>query len=182
MAKRYRFRFKQLDVYQAAVDHFAWTVEVVGRMPRGPFKVVNQALGASLSIMGNVGEANGREKQPGEVEQHYRYAQGSTFESATHLDAFSALQVITDDEYNAAEGHLASIAAMLTRLAQKAGRRRGRKDPGEQAVAAKRAPKARASTLEEPAAAGRGGEKAARAAVEKRGPQGRASNLDRTPR
>jgi four helix bundle protein len=142
MAKRYRFRFKELDVYQAAVAHFAWTVDVAGRMRRGPYVVTNQALGASLSIMGNIGEANGREKQPGEVEQHYRYAQGSTFEAATHLDAFAALNVITDDEYNVREEHLAGIAAMLTRLAQNARRRRS-------------------------------------SDIEKRGPQGRASNARR---
>ena len=119
MAKRYRFRFKRMDVYGAAVEHFGWCVGVVGGMPRGPFVVTDQVLGASLSIMGNVGEANGREKKPGEVEQHYRYAQGSTFESATHLDALSALGAIDDDAYNRQEETLARIATMLTRLIQR---------------------------------------------------------------
>lgn len=119
MAKQYRFRFKHLDVYQQAVEHFKWTCQVVQRMPRGPFKVSDQAVGASLSIVGNIGEASGREKKWGEVQQHYRYAQGSTCEAATHLDAFAALGVIDEDEYNAAEERLARIAAMLTRLAQR---------------------------------------------------------------
>lgn len=119
MAKKYRFRFKQMDVYQAAVQHFTWCVTAVGRMPRGPYVVTNQVLGASLSIMGNVGEANGRDKQPGEVEQHYRYAQGSTFESATHLDALAAMDVIDDDEYNRQEEMLARVAAMLAKLIQR---------------------------------------------------------------
>ncbi|HSH44548.1 MAG TPA: four helix bundle protein, partial [Longimicrobiales bacterium] len=60
MGRRYRFRFKGLDVYQAAVEHFTWVAEVVGRRPKGPFVVTNQVLGASLSIVGNIGEANGR--------------------------------------------------------------------------------------------------------------------------
>ena len=124
MAKRYRFRFKRLDVYQLAVDHFVWTMKVVQRMPNGPYAVTNQFLGASLSIMGNVGEANGRGAKAGEVAQHYRYAQGSTFESATHVDAMSAMDVISDDEYNEAEDRLARIGSMLTRLGQRARRER----------------------------------------------------------
>lgn len=124
MAKVYRFGFKRLDVYQVAVEHFEWTCDIVARSSKVPFKVVNQSVGASMSVMGNIGEAHGRETKPGETEQHYRYAQGSTFESATHLDAFSALKLIDDDEYNAEEERLARIAMMLTRLIQKQRRRR----------------------------------------------------------
>ena len=124
MARRYRFAFKRLDVYQAALEHFQWTCEIAQRLPRGPFKVTHQAIGASLSVLGNVGEAHGRDRKPGEVEQHYRYAQGSTFESATHLDAFAALGVISDEEYNAEEERLARIGMMLSRLVQKHRRRR----------------------------------------------------------
>lgn len=124
MGKRYRFGFKRLDVYVAAVEHFQWTCEAVTRMPKGPFKVIDQTIGASLSIMGNIGEAHGREARPGEIEQHYRYALGSTFECATHLDALSALGVIDDDGYNAEEDRLARIGMMLTRLMQKQRRRK----------------------------------------------------------
>ncbi len=116
MAKTYRFGFKRLEVYQAAVDHFAWTVAVVRREPRLPYKVSAQVLGSSLSVLSNIGEATGREKQPGEAEQHVRYAQGSTAECASHLDALAALDLIDDDEYNAREAHLARIAAMLQGL------------------------------------------------------------------
>jgi four helix bundle protein len=130
MAKEYRFRFKRLDVYQAAVRHFGWTVGAVSRLPRGPFVIPNQMVGASLSILGNVAEANGRETEPGEAEQHYRYARGSAFEAASHLDALAALDAIDDDDYNAQEAHLARIAAMLTRLMQnERGRRRNKGEP-----------------------------------------------------
>jgi four helix bundle protein len=124
MAKRYRFGFKRLDVYRLAVEHFEWTCRVAERMPKGPFAVVNQAVRASLSVVGNIGEAYGRASRPGEIEQHYRYAQGSAFEAATHLDALSALGVIDDDEYNAGEERLSRIAMMLTRLMQKQRRRK----------------------------------------------------------
>jgi four helix bundle protein len=186
MAKRYRFRFKEMDVYQAAVDHFVWTVQVVRRLPRGPFVIPNQFIGASLSIMGNVAEAKGREKQPGEVEQHYRYAQGSTFESASHLDVLSALDAITDDEYNAREDHLARIASMLTRLMQNE-RRRRIPTPDKRGPQA-RAPKSRVSGAEKPAPAGAekpapaGAEKPAPAGAEKRRPQAGAPNLEPRPR
>ncbi|HUG40800.1 MAG TPA: four helix bundle protein [Longimicrobiales bacterium] len=153
MAKRYRFSFKRLDVYRAAVEHFDWTARVVARMPKGPFKVIDQAVGASLSVMGNIGEAHGRDAKAGEIEQHYRYAQGSTFESATHLDAFSALGVITDEEYNAEEDRLARIAMMLTRLMQKQRRRRRelrRLRWREEAPATLRTPAPQAETETEP--------------------------------
>ncbi len=124
------FRFKRLDVYRLAAEHFEWICEVVRRMPRGPFKVTEQALGASLSIMGNLGEANGRDRQPREVQQHYRYALSSTFEAATHLDALAALGVIDDAEREAAEERLSRIAAMIRRLAQRQRRKaRGAKRP-----------------------------------------------------
>ncbi len=87
-------------------------------MPRGPFKVTNQAVGAALSIMGNIGEANGRDERPGEAQQHYRYALGSTFEAATHIDAFAALSVIDAAEHEAAESRLSRIAPMLRSLIQ----------------------------------------------------------------
>lgn len=111
MAKTYRFNFKRLDVYRAAVEHFGWVVEVVGGMPRAPFSLTNQFLGAPLSIMANIGEADGREKKPGETEQHYRYAQGSTYESAAYLDALSEMRAIDDAEYNLREENLARIEA-----------------------------------------------------------------------
>jgi four helix bundle protein len=168
MAKQYRFRFKEMDVYQAAVDHFVWTVQVVRRLPRGPFVIPDQFIGASLSIVGNVAEAKGREKKPGEVEQHYRYAQGSTFESASYLDVLSALDAITDEEYNTREDHLARIASMLTRLMQS--QRTQRRPPHEKRGPQARAPKSRASGAEKPAPAG--AEKPAPAGAEKPAPAG----------
>lgn len=182
MAKRYRFRFKRLDVYQAAVEHFVWTVQVVQRMPNGPYVVTNQFLGASLSIMGNIGEADGREKKPGEVAQHYRYAQGSTFESATHLDAMSAMKVISDDEYNGEEERLARIGSMLTRLSQRSRRERRRQAAMERRSAARRASEA---SSEDGTRRSRSGVSAANDRVElhragRRGAGGAA--VDRTPR
>jgi four helix bundle protein len=129
MAKRYRFSFKRLDVYRAAVEHVDWTCRVVQRLPKGPFVMVNQAVSASLSAVGNIAEASGPQKRPGEVEQHLRNAQGSTFESAAHLDAFASFGVIDDDEYNAEEERLARIGAMLTRLMQRQRRIRRRRKP-----------------------------------------------------
>ena len=124
MAKVYRFNFKKLDVYRAAVEHFAWAVRVVADLPRAPFALTNQFLGAPLSIIANIGEANGRDLRAGESEQHYRYAQGSTYESAAYLDSLAAMGAIDDDEYNIREENLSRIASMLTRLMQKQARRR----------------------------------------------------------
>lgn len=137
MDDAYRFRFKRLDVYGMAVEHFEWTCRVVDRMPRGPFKMTNQAVGAALSIMGNIGEANGRDRQPGEVQQHYRYALGSTFEAATHIDGFRALRVIDDEEHANAEERLSRIAAMIRSLNERQ-RRQARNANRRKAQGAKR--------------------------------------------
>jgi four helix bundle protein len=124
MPRIHRFNFKKLDVYAAAIDHFTWTVDVMARMPTAPFPIRNQVLAAALSVPANIAEANGRDRQPGEAEQHYRYAQGSTYESAAYLDALAALQAITDDEYNTREQELARMAAMITRLMRRQAARR----------------------------------------------------------
>jgi four helix bundle protein len=124
MAKEYRFNFKNLDVYQAAIDHFAWAVHVVADLRKAPFGIRDQILGAALSVPANVAEANGRDRKPGEAEQHYRYAQGSTYESAAFLDALAAMNAIDDDEYNLREQNLARIASMLHRLSRNQSRRR----------------------------------------------------------
>jgi hypothetical protein len=65
-----RFNFKKLDVYRAAVEHYAWSVGVVARLPTSPFAFRSQVLGAALSIAANIAEANGRDMRAGEAEQH----------------------------------------------------------------------------------------------------------------
>ena len=127
MGSEWRFQFKRLNVYQEAVDHFAWAVDAVRRSPQVPFKVSNQVTGASLSILSNIGEANGRDQKAGEAVQHYRYAQGSTFECAAHLDALAALDLIDEGEYRIAEERLTRISSMLSGLI-----RRQRRRPREQ--------------------------------------------------
>jgi four helix bundle protein len=124
MAREYRFNFKRLDAYQAAVEHFRWTVEAVADFRAVPFVVRDQILDAALSIAANIAEANGRTRMAGEAEQHYRYAQGSTYETAAYLDALAALGVLDDHQYNVREANLARIAAMLDRLTRKQAARR----------------------------------------------------------
>ena len=124
MSKTYRFPFKQLDVYQASVDHFCWCAATLTRIRHVPFVIRDQILGAALSVPANIGEANGRWKKPGEVEQHYRYAQGSTYESAAFLDILSSMHAIDDETYNSREDNLARIAQMLTSLMNRSARHR----------------------------------------------------------
>jgi four helix bundle protein len=147
VAKLVRFNFKRLDVYQAAVEHLAWTLEVLGQLPTvAPFVVRNQLLGAALSIPANVAEANGRDRRAGEAEQHYRFAQGSAYECAAYLDAVHAMGLIDDDQYNQREEHLARIASMLDRLARRhANRRPAMAEPLPAAPASRRTPALKAS-------------------------------------
>ena len=118
MARIYRFDFKRLDVYQAAVAYFAWTVQMVSQLPWRFKRLSDQMLGAALSMVGNLGESGGRTRKPREASQHFRYAQGSAHESAAYLDALAAVGLLSDEEYNQKEAELADIGAMLTRLIQ----------------------------------------------------------------
>jgi four helix bundle protein len=115
MARVYRFDFKRLDVYQAALLHFGWCMEVAGRVPRDGKVLVWQMLRAALSLILNIGEAGGR-RRPGESAQYLRVAQGSAHECAALLDALAVAGVIDDDAYNAQEQLLARIGAMLTAM------------------------------------------------------------------
>jgi four helix bundle protein len=120
------FNFKRLDVYKAAIAHFAWTVGALARIPTAPFPLRNQILAAALSIPANIAEANGRDRQPGEAEQHYRYALGSTYESAAFLDALAAMGVVDTTEHAEREQQLDRIAGMLARLMRRHASRRKR--------------------------------------------------------
>ncbi len=124
MARKSRFGFKNLEVYQAAVDHYRWARATVARMKGVPLKVTSQILGAPLSTISNIAEANGREKMPGETVQHYRYALGSTFESASHLDVLADMGVIDDAEYNDRERHLDRLAALIGGMIRRHEKRR----------------------------------------------------------
>lgn len=127
MSQECRFAFKQLDVYAAAVEHFRWCVTTIAGMSHPPFMVTDRVLRASLSTMASIGEASGRWKRPGESEQHYRYAQASTYESAAFLDVLASMGAVDDDHvYNAREQHLARMAKMLTPLMHGSARRRSR--------------------------------------------------------
>jgi four helix bundle protein len=118
------FNFKRLDVYQAAIAHFVWAVEAVGRIRAVPFPIRNQILSAALSVPANIAEANGRDRKPGEAEQHYRYALGSTYESAALLDALAAMGVVHPPEHAEREQQLDRIAAMIARLMRRQAQRR----------------------------------------------------------
>ncbi|MDX1675020.1 MAG: four helix bundle protein [Longimicrobiales bacterium] len=120
------FDYKELDAYQATLDFFGWAVEVTGRVPWKFRAVGDQFIGASVSILGNIGEASGRRRRPAESSQHYRYAQGSTHECAAYLDALACMEVISETDRGDREAQLARIGAMITRLIDLQERRRTR--------------------------------------------------------
>lgn len=128
MARIRKFDFKNLDVYDAAVDFFSWAADVTGRIPWRYRRVADQFIGAAASILGNLGESGGRRLMPAESSQHYRYAQGSTHECAAYLDALACMGTIDDDAYNHREDQLARIGSMITRLIDRQERLRGRRE------------------------------------------------------
>jgi four helix bundle protein len=116
MAKAIRFDFKKLDVYQAALDHYEWCLDVASRIPPDRKVVTWQMLRAALSAVLNLGEAGGR-RTAGESAQFLRVARGSAFECAAMPLLLQG--VIDEDEYNAQEQLLSRIGAMLSTMIRK---------------------------------------------------------------
>jgi four helix bundle protein len=110
-----RFDFKELDVYQAALAHYEWCLDVASRISPDRKVITWQMLKASLSVLLNLGEAGGR-RGAAESAQYLRVARGSAFECAAMLDGLAAMEVITDDEYNVQEQLLARVGAMLSTM------------------------------------------------------------------
>jgi four helix bundle protein len=115
MAREQGFNFKKLDVYQAAVQHLGWCLEVSTRIHWDRKVLTAQMLRAALSTVLNIAEASGRHRV-GESAQHLRYAKGSLYESAAMLDALLLMGVIDETARTSQEDLLARTAAMLAAM------------------------------------------------------------------
>jgi four helix bundle protein len=113
-----RFAFKELEVYQVALEYYGWVLGVASRVEKVDLPLADQLRRQAQSIVHNTAEGAGH-WQAGNKRKYYGIARASTFEAAAALDLLRIGEFITAEELDEQEGNLAVIGASLTRLCQR---------------------------------------------------------------
>jgi four helix bundle protein len=117
-----QFDHEKLDVYQLSLGFVSWATALLAVVKAGPdssCEVRDQLDRASLSILLNIAEGNG--KRPGRNRARYfDDARGSATECAACLDALVAKGLCGAERVMEGKGLLVRIASMLTRLVERA--------------------------------------------------------------
>jgi four helix bundle protein len=118
------FDHEKLNVYQVQLQFVRWVdqlLEEVRRQAPGKTREVrNQLDRASLSVLLNIAEANGKRQRRTRAKS-FDDARGSTSESAACLDAFVAKSVCREDRVREGKELLERVYAMLTKLIERFG-------------------------------------------------------------
>ena len=113
------FDHEKLNVYQVQLQVVGWVdqllEEVKGNAPAKTREVRNQLDRASLSVLLNVAEGNGKRQRRTRAKS-FDDARGETSESAACLDALVAKQVCEKERVREGKELLERVYAMLTKL------------------------------------------------------------------
>ena len=113
------FDHEKLEVYQLELRFVAWTGELLEEVSGKPTKrtseVCDQLDRASLSVLLNTAEANGRRQRPQRAKQ-FDDARGSATECAACLDALVSKKVFPEARVLEGKRMLSQIVRMLSGL------------------------------------------------------------------
>ena len=113
------FDHEKLEVYQLELRFVAWTGELLEEISGKPTKrtaeVCDQLDRASLSVLLNTAEANGRRQRPQRAKQ-FDDARGSATECAACLDALVAKKIFPEARGLEGKRMLSQIVRMLSGL------------------------------------------------------------------
>ena len=113
---------EKLDVYQLQLKFIGWVTtlieEVQQQAPGKTSEVRKQLDRASLSVLLNIAEGNGKRQQRTRA-KFFDDARGSTSESAACLDALVAKAVCSPPRVEEGKRMLRRVFAMLTKLVQR---------------------------------------------------------------
>ncbi|MCH7227273.1 four helix bundle protein [Haloferula sp. A504] len=112
------FSHERLDVYRKALEFIEWLAPLLSRLAEAPTptgELRSQLDRASLSILLNIAEGNGKRK-PALRARFFDDARGSGTECAACLDAAVAKGLCNPSEVRPGKSHLDRIVAMLTKL------------------------------------------------------------------
>lgn len=106
---------EKLDVYRVSLEFACCVGELLKKLPSGHADAANQLKRATLSILNNIAEGTGKTGKH-DKQRFYAIARGSTYECASTLDFFRALQILPEDDLLQAKQLLVRIASMLSVL------------------------------------------------------------------
>ena len=115
-----QFDHEKLKVYQLELKYIEWVTEFIDSIKKGGVdvrigEVINQLDRASLSILLNTAEGNGKRQKQGRA-KFFDDARGSATECAACLDALIAKKACSIEEVNNGKGCLIEIVCMLSGL------------------------------------------------------------------
>lgn len=116
------FDHEKLNVYQVQLQVVAWVdqllEEVQRKAPGKTREVRNQLDRASLSVLLNIAEGNGKRQRRTRAKS-FDDARGETSESAACLDALVAKRVCGQERVREGKDLLERVYAMLTKLIER---------------------------------------------------------------
>ena len=107
--------YEKLDVYRYSIEHLAFVLESIPRLPRGNASLADQWRRAAMAILLNIAEAVGKRSQPDRAAS-YTVARGEAMECGAIVDVVRLIARLPTDRLDQAKRQLESIVAMLSRL------------------------------------------------------------------
>lgn len=124
MASPTRFDHEKLDVYQLQLRFIAWLADLFDELhaakPRRVAETLDQLDRASLSVLLNIAEGNGRRGSQQRV-RFFDDARGSGTECAACLDALVAKRVTTEGRIAEGKALLVRVVSILSKLIERFG-------------------------------------------------------------
>ena len=115
-----QFDHEKLKVYKLELKYIEWVTEFIESTKKGGAdvrigEVIKQLDRASLSILLNTAEGNGKRQKQGRA-KFFDDARGSATECAACLDALIAKKVCRSDDINEGKAFLLDVVSMLSGL------------------------------------------------------------------
>lgn len=119
--KRVKFRFEDLEVWNAAVDISMKLFSVADKLERKKlYRFAEQVRGAGLSMPNNIAEGSGSRHKK-EFVQFLNIARRSVFENASMLIIFHKINLVEEDFLNGLLSDLDKLGRMLTSFSRSLG-------------------------------------------------------------
>ena len=107
--------YEKLDVYRCAVDHLAFAMRTLPKVPRGYAELVDQWRRASMSVPLNIAEAVGK-KGASDRQNRDAIARGEAMECGAILDIVALLRIVPDTELDQAKQTVRRTVEMLSKM------------------------------------------------------------------
>lgn len=106
---------EKLHVYQASTEFLAISFSVIKNMPSGYGFLSDQLKRASLSIVLNIAEGNGKFTQKDKA-KFYHIARGSATECGAIFDAAHIMKILDSEQWQNGKSLLTRIVSMLCKM------------------------------------------------------------------